>query len=83
MTKVKLTYFKESGKYYSDGEYETDLQEWHDVIKDIKIKQEEGNLPGLVEGGGQEFMILVNTEGIGTADVPHIIHPIPPENRRY
>lgn len=61
---VKLTYFKQRGKYYSDGEFRVHksvslFQIWEDVIK----RRDDGGLPGLVEGAGKEFIILVNVPG--------------------
>jgi len=61
---VKLTYFKQSGKFYDKGEFKVHnsvslLQIWDDVIE----RRDSGNLPGLVEGAGKEFVILVNVPG--------------------
>jgi hypothetical protein len=59
IAKVKLTYFKESGKYYSNGEYETKQQMMYDVYEEVRQMQKDGKLPGLVDGGGKEFTVLV------------------------
>ncbi len=61
---VKLTYFKQSGKYYCDGEFMVEegtglLDVWSHVVG----LRNEGRLPGLVEGAGKEFNILVNVPG--------------------
>ena len=73
--KVKLTYFKESGKYYTDETYETDKEMMNDVYDEVRQMQRDGKLPGLVEGGGKEFTILITSEGV-KHDVPQLIHPI-------
>lgn len=73
--KVKLTYFKESGKYYTDEIYETDKEMMYDVYDEVRQMQREGTLPGLVEGCGKEFTILITSEGV-KHDVPQLIHPI-------
>ena len=70
MHKVRLLYFKQTGKYYSDGEYETVHDSFHDVVKEIKQMKIDGNLPGLVEGC-REFIILLETQE--PWGVPHII----------
>jgi hypothetical protein len=72
--KVKLTYFKESGKYYTDEIYETDKEMMYDVYDEVRQMQREGKLPGLIEGCGQEFIILVTSEGV-KHDVPQLIFP--------
>lgn len=57
--KVKLTYFKRSGKYYTEGEYETEHQWLHDIADEIRKMRIEGNLPG-INGAGSEFIIHVD-----------------------
>lgn len=47
--KITLTYFQESGKFYSEGEYETDTP-YHDVGAEVRRMLLAGNNPGLVEG---------------------------------
>lgn len=72
---VKLTYFKQRGKFYEEGEFRVHksvslLQVWDDVIE----RRDSGNLPGLVEGAGKEFIILVNVPG-HEHDHPRLIMP--------
>lgn len=71
--KVELTYFKQSGKYYSSGDYlseKKDLWEiWDEVRQMVKDKQ----LPGLI--GGQEFYILVSVP-THEHDHPRLIMPM-------
>ena len=69
-TTVKLMYFKQSGKYYSNGEYETEKTMWHEMIDEIKQLKVDGKLPDLVDGA-REFIIFV--EGVEPWGVPHII----------
>jgi len=63
--KVKLTYFKDSGKYYSEGEYLTSVAEYHDwmLYNEVKEMRALGKLPGLIEGA-TEFDILVTGEDV-------------------
>lgn len=60
---VKLTYFKQSGKYYSSGEFSTpaDVQLF-DVWEQVKEMRDSGNLPSLVSGC-REFNILIEVPG--------------------
>ena len=56
---VKLTYFKPSGKYYSEGSYTTNRGQLFDIWDEVKKMQEELDLPGLVPGHS-EFIISVD-----------------------
>lgn len=59
---VKLTYFKENGKYYTEGTYVTqkkEIFEIHDEVRKMKAKK---SLPGIT---GNEFTVHV--------DIP--VHP--------
>lgn len=73
--KVKLTYFKPSGKYYSQGEYQSDEDHAFNVFDEVKTMQREGKLPGLVEGGGKHFFIHLDPveHPLG---YPALIHPL-------
>jgi hypothetical protein len=60
---VKLTYFKQGGKYYSDGEFFVDQSIMLTDVWSLVVKmRNRGELPGLVEGA-VEFNILVNVPG--------------------
>jgi hypothetical protein len=65
--KITLTYFKAGGKYYTEGEHETELNEFYSIIDEVKRLRREGKLPGLVRGA-DEFMIHLVVH-----EVPHII----------
>ncbi len=75
MTKIKLTYFKKSGKYYTEAEFESQYNSdrlWL-ITDEVKRMQMEGNLPGLISGGGLRFFVLVEPQE--DASVPALIHP--------
>lgn len=57
---VKLTYFKPGGKYYSSGEYNTEVVALFEVWEEVRRFRRRGKLPGLIEGGGKDFIILVD-----------------------
>lgn len=63
--KVKLTYFKQSGKYYSEGEYDTEKEYLFKVFEEVKKMAEDGCLPGLMSGRS-EFHVLIDVP-----DHPH------------
>ena len=46
---VKLTYFKQSGKYYSTGEYETKHSTFHEAVHELQLMLIAGDNPGLNE----------------------------------
>lgn len=61
---VKLTYFKRSGKFYDDGSFEVlESTSLHAIWSQVREMRESGKLPGLVDGAGREFMVLVNVPG--------------------
>ena len=60
---VKLQYFKQSGKYYSDGEFEVDeSKEMFHIFEIVRNLSERGRLPGLIEGHSS-FHVLVRAPG--------------------
>jgi hypothetical protein len=70
---VKLTYFKKSGKFYDEGVFEVlESKPLHAIWGQVREMRENGNLPGLVDGAGKEFMVLVNVPG-HQHEHPHII----------
>ncbi|BES79973.1 hypothetical protein [Yersinia phage vB_Yru_GN1] len=69
--KVKLTYFKRSGKYYTEGEYESEHKWLHDITDEIHKMRSEGKLPG-INGAGEDFIIHVDMGDTETA-VPALI----------
>lgn len=56
---VKLTYFKLSGKYYSEGHYVTHKEHLFEIWDEVRGMQRTKNLPGLMHGHS-EFVVLVN-----------------------
>lgn len=62
--KVNLTYFKRSGKFYDQGAFDT-YANWplYKIWELAREMRDNGRLPGLVDGAGREFMVLVNAPG--------------------
>ena len=56
---VKLTYFKQSGKYYSEGTYTTNRKDLGSIWYDVSLLMQDKELPGLTEGHS-EFIVLVD-----------------------
>lgn len=56
---VKLTYFKPSGKYYSNGCYTTHKVELYDIWNEVENMQVRKELPGL-SPGHSDFIISVD-----------------------
>jgi hypothetical protein len=57
--KVKLTYFTPRGKYYTDGEYETEKTNLWEIVEEVNVLARERKLPGLIEGHSQ-FIVHVD-----------------------
>jgi len=55
--KVKLTYFKDSGKYYSEARYASMNEFDYLVYREVREMVERGDLPGL--RAGARFTVLV------------------------
>jgi hypothetical protein len=74
--RVELTYFEETGKYYSDGEYITNCLDWNNIQNEIGRMIGEGDRPGLVHcaPGTNEFYVLVNIPD-HKYNVPKLIIP--------
>lgn len=65
-THVKFTYFKDSGKYYSEGEldfpYESDKPVlYYDICSRVRKMLQEGKRPGLIDGSNFHTLITVYT----------------------
>ncbi len=72
--KVKLTYFKPSGKYYSEGEYQTGQDAFWKIVDEVYRKLTHGDNPGLVDKSVllNDFTttITIEDELLG---IPHVI----------
>jgi hypothetical protein len=63
MKTVKLVYFKESGKYYSEGAFSVaDTELFHETVDRARGLLNTGKLPGLVPGAC-EYHVLLQMEG--------------------
>lgn len=68
--RVKLTYFKASGKYYSQGEYVTQRQHLFEVWEEVREMQAH---PGLIGRWG-DGPIAVDVPG-HPQEHPHLVMP--------
>ena len=59
---VKLTYFRDTGKYYTHGEYETEHKPLHQIWDEVRDMADEQRLPGL-RPGHSDFIISVDVPG--------------------
>lgn len=59
MHTVNLTYFKKSGKYYTSTTYETELKHMFEIFDDVHLMHKEKRLPGLMTGGGDNFIVHI------------------------
>lgn len=62
MRKVTLMYFKEYGKYYSEGSYESEKEHDFEIYKEVVDLFKSGKRPGLVDSLYNEFDVLVFPE---------------------
>jgi len=77
---VKLEYFRpESGKYYTDGEYETDLSDLTEIWYEVIDKKRNEELPGI---NGNEWIIYVRVPD-HPCDHPKIIPLEVTDRKKY
>lgn len=71
VTHIKLTYFKTSGKYYSEGELdlpyaggatESRPLMFHEALERVVLELNAGRRPGLVDGMDFDVLVEVFTE---------------------
>lgn len=55
---VQLTYFKESGKYYSEGIYQSSQLHLWEIWDEVRELMKAGKLPGLVDGARMKFVLV-------------------------
>lgn len=70
--KVELTYFKKSGKYYSEGSFfmHESISLWK-IWEAVEAMQKVGVRPGLIRGTS-EFITLINVPG-HQHEHPHLV----------
>ena len=74
---IELIYFKESGKYYTEGSFTADFSSFQSIVEGVDRMHHEGRLPGLVEGAGKDMYVLIQPpDGDGAHGVPHLLQPI-------
>lgn len=66
---LTLTYFKRTGKYYSQGQYEPQSDVFHKIVAEVDALVRKKELPGLMKGHSEFIVHFV------AGDVPHIIVP--------
>lgn len=47
---IEITYFKRSGKYYTEGEVDVPGPHFHDAVAQLRAMLDAGDYPGLVKG---------------------------------
>jgi hypothetical protein len=62
---VRLSYFKESGKWYADAAYISLKTQLFEIWEEVRLLRKSGHLPGL-SAGSDRFLILVDVP-----DHPH------------
>jgi len=73
MYKVELTYFRPSGKYYSEGHFETTETDLYNIWNTVEILSESKTLPGLTLDHS-EYIVLVEVPD-HPYNHPHLVLP--------
>ena len=70
---VKLVYYKRSGKFYDQGELHVDESlELFRIWGHVRDLRDRGQLPGLIEGAGKEYIVSVDAPGHRN-EHPHLL----------
>lgn len=69
---VKLTYFKESGKYYSEGKYTSEKEHVFEIFAEVGEMMRTGTLPDLVVGsrGWYVLVLPLSDDGFPCLKIP-------------
>lgn len=70
---VKLDYFKPSGKWYAQGEYESFAENSYKLLLEVETLRNTRKLPGLMVGHS-DFIVLINFDGDGIAFAHLLLH---------
>lgn len=65
VVKLKIDYYKRSGKFYSSEEYDTGVDDWHDSFDIIKSLFRASDCPGLRSGLNDFIAVVTDPEGLG------------------
>jgi hypothetical protein len=60
--KVQFSYFKQSGKFYSEGEANIEGETLADVLINILSMLKQGTRPGIADGHDLDVHVVVHTE---------------------
>lgn len=55
---VNLTYFRESGKFYSEGSYESEKEQLYEIFDEVKDLSKRRTLPDLLEGHSEYYVLI-------------------------
>ncbi|MHB8674659.1 MAG: hypothetical protein ACYDAK_13410 [Candidatus Limnocylindrales bacterium] len=69
---VHLTYFKDTGKYYSSGQYRTAHDTLYEIFLEVDEMVQSGQLPGLRQGA--HYLTLIDVPE-HPHNHPHLIIP--------
>jgi hypothetical protein len=58
MYKIKVITFKETGKYNTEAEIETDREFMFEVSQDVKEMIKQKKVPGLIEGATPPYVLI-------------------------
>ena len=63
--KINITYFKDTGKFYAEGHYDTTKLGMDEIFDDVRGMYKKGSLPGLTPFSKFDYMV------VDSKDHPH------------
>lgn len=76
--KVSLNYFRETGKFYSEGDYRTNKVHLWEIWEEVQDMLDNRKLPGLIEGHSEYSVIVDVPQHVHRH--PHLITPVTVSN---
>lgn len=67
---VTIHYFKSSGKFYSQGQYESSCTNMFTVFEEVRDMFAQGKRPGLVDGAMEFYAVVDSDDGYPALFMP-------------
>lgn len=58
--RVRLTYFRQTGKFLATAETTIDREPIHEIWKEVDTRRRLGDLPGIRPGAGRDLLVVVD-----------------------
>ena len=77
--KLRATYYKSSGKFYSSADFEYPDSHFYNALAKFRVDRQKGINPGLVPRASWHMYIVLQEVTDGEVQADHLILPYTPE----